>query len=255
MANYYDRILEDFESSESESIYDEGILDEGILDEGVYDEGIYDEARKGRLNRPVKVSPALRKPSNFGQNVSRSPSQGNGHANMVSKTELKNSLNSISSQVNELKKSSLNLAASIKRLDDGYEKVVKSIAKKDRLQDNMMSSGTMMSMLGTLVNKPTLNTAALRIKAGATPEGRPAEPDTIELVPGQDPIQVDLMKTLLFTMMPAMMSGSSGNDNNMMMPLMMVLLLNKPATGTATASNDNTTLLMLPMMMMMMNKK
>lgn len=106
-------------------------MDEGILDEGIFDEGILDEARSSRRQRPVRVPSSVRKPANFGRNVSRTPSQGQGtQGNLVTKNELRTSLNSISNDVNDLKKSSLTLAASIKRLDDGYEKVVKSIAKK-----------------------------------------------------------------------------------------------------------------------------
>lgn len=254
MASYYDKVLEDFDTRESEASYDEGILDDAISDEASYDEASYDEGFFNK-RRPVKIAPSLRQRANFGKNVSASATQGN----FVTKTELRNSLNSISNQVNDLKKSSLTLASSLKRLDDGYEKVVKSIAKKDRAQDNVMSSTTMMSLMGTLVNKPTLNTAALTVKRGADgAAGAARQPDTIELVPGQDPIQVDLTKTLLFTMLPSMMSGSSsnGDSNNSMMMMMMVLLLgsNKSGTGTTSSGNDNTVLLMLPMMMMM-NKK
>ncbi len=246
MANYYD--TEDF--NVNEGILDEGIFDEGIYDEAGYDEGILDEASRNRKRRPVRVPASLGRPSNFGSGIGRGPSPASG--NFVTKSELKSSLNSISNQVNDLKKSSLTIASSIKRLDDGYEKVIRSIAKKDRSQDSLMSSSTMMSLVGTLINKPTLNVDALTIAKADTTHPT----DHITLVPGQDPVQVDLTKTLLFTMMPMMMNGnSSGGDNgSMMMMLMMVLLLgNKPASGT-TAAPDNTLLIMLPMMMMM-NKK
>lgn len=113
-----------------------------------------------------------------------------------------------------------------------------------------MSGTSMMGVLSTLVNKPTLNTEALAVV-------REGSSDRIEVRQGQDAIQVDLTKTLLFTMLPSMMTSSSGSDSNynMMMMLMMVLLLgNKTGNTSSSNSNDNTILLMLPMMMMM-NKK
>lgn len=246
MANYYD--TEDFDVREG--ILDEGLFDEGIYDEANYDEGMFDEASRNRKRRPVRVPSSLGRPSNFGSGIGRGPSPASG--NFVTKSELKSSLNSISNQVNDLKKSSLTIASSIKRLDDGYEKVIRSIAKKDRSQDSLMSNSTMMSLISTMINKPTLNASALTIVQADATKGTT---EHIEVKPDQDPIQVDLTKTLLFTIMPMMMnSNSSGGDNSsMMMLLMMVLLLgNKPASGT-TAAPDNTLLIMLPMMMM--NKK
>jgi hypothetical protein len=242
MASYYDRVLEDFDINESESIYDEGILDEGILDEG-----IYDEATRKKPSRPVKLPGSIGRASNFGRTVSPA-SNGNGTGNYVTKTELKNSLNSISEQVNDLKKTGLSLASSIKRLDDGYEKIVKSIARKDKTQDNIISSTTMMTLLSTIANKPTLDATTLKVvnNDGSTPNAH------IEVTPNTDAIQVDLTKTLLFTMLPSLTSSNGSGDGNMMMMLMLVLVLgqNKSTTGT-----DNTLLLLLPMMMMMSNKK
>ena len=106
----------------------------------------------------------------------------------------------------------------------------------------------MMTLLGTLVNKPTLNADALAIK-------REGSTEKIEVKQGEDAIRVDLTKTLLFTMLPTMMtSNGADNNNNMMMMLMMVLLLDKDKNKPGSSSNDNTLLLMIPMMMMM-NKK
>lgn len=140
------------------------------------------------------------------------------------------------------------------------ESVAKGLAKEGKAQASVMNSSTMMTMLGALINKPTLNFAALKITKG-TPASTttPATPDVIEQVANQEAIQVDLTKTLLFTMMPMMMSGSSsGGGDSYMMPLMMVLLLGKPGTGlssgSSTGGTDNTLVLVM-MMMMMMNKK
>ena len=237
MANYYDKVLEDFDiSRESEGIFDDS------YDEGNWDEGFFD-----RRKRPVKIPSSIGMASNFGRNVNNTGSS-QSQGNYATKTELKNSLNSISEQVNDLKKSNLSLAGSIKGLNEGYEKVVKSIAKKDRSQDSIMSSSTMMSLLGTIVNKPTLNADALIIEQDPNSSSK----QIIKVDPTKDPIQVDLTKTLLFTMMPMMMSGGSGGssgNNGMMMMLPMVLLLgNKSGTGSAIGSGDNTLVLMMVMM-------
>ncbi|MBO9205457.1 MULTISPECIES: hypothetical protein [Niastella] len=248
MASYYDRVLEDFDLREAS--YDEGLLDEGILDEGIYDEGIYDEGifNRKKAQRPVRLPGAIGKASNFGKNVKPTPSANGANPNYVTKAELKSSLNSISEDVNALKKTGLTLAATVKKLDDGYEKIVKSIARKDKTQDNILSSTTMMSLMSTLVNKPSLDPTALKIVPAAT-----GSPEHIELDTTKDAITVDLSKTLLFTMLPTLMSSNGGgsSDNGMMM-MMMVLLLGQNKTSN---SNDNSLLIMLPMMMMMNNKK
>jgi hypothetical protein len=230
MSSYYDRVLEDFQT---ESSFDEGILDEGILDEG-----IYDEALPGR-KRPVRIPGSLGKASNFGRNVGASSAVNGSY---VTKAELKSSLNSISDQVNDLKKTGITLASSLKRLDDGYEKIVKVIAKKDKTQDNIMSNTTMMSLLSTIANKPTLNLDALKVQG-----------EKVIVENEKDAIQVDLTKTLMFTMLPTLSASGGSSDNNMMTMMMMVLLLDKDKTKTS-GSND-TLMLMLPMMMMMGNKK
>lgn len=241
MASYYDRVLEEFDIRESG--YNEDIFDEGILlDEGDIDEGLFDRRKP---QRPVRLPGAIGKASNFGRNVRPAPS-ANGNGNLVTKAELKSSLNSISEDVNALKKTGIALAASLKKLDDGYEKIIKGIARKDKTQDNFLSGTTMMSLLGTIANKPSLDPTALKVVPATTDK-----PTHIELEPNKDAIQVDLTKTLLFTMLPTL-TGGSGSDQNMMMPLMMVLLLDKDKTSN---NKDNTLLLMLPMMMMMNNKK
>jgi hypothetical protein len=263
MANYYDQVLEGFES--------EGLFTDSYGNESFEGEGMFTEAPSDR-RRPIRMPNSVGQRSDFGRRI---PSGGgSSQGNFVTKSELRSSLDSISNQVNDLKKSSLSLAASIKRLDDGYEKVVKGMAKK---QDNLTSSTTMMTLLGTLVNKPLLNTNALIVKEETpakpgTPAGVDNNNNPIAAVPptpatysitakdGQDPIQVDLTKTLLFTLMPMMMNSSSSSDNNMMMMLPMVLLLSPPAgttstTSTTSGTNNTNTLVLVMMMMMMMNNK
>ena len=268
MPSYYDKVLEDFES---EAIFDHESADESS------DEAIWNQP----LRRPTNKLPgSLDRRSNFEKNVSNNSSQGQG--NFATKSELKSSLTSISDQVNDLKKANLILGSSLNKLEKTTESVAKGLAKEGKAQASTINSSTMMSLIAALVNKPILNVAALKIipgtpgtpgKPGIPPDPNragdlgtpptlaiPGTPDIIEQVANQDAIQVDLTKTLLFTMMPMMMSGGSsgGGDNNMMMPLMMVLLLSKPGTGLSSGSSiggtDNT-LVMVMMMMMMMNKK
>lgn len=255
MANYYDRVLEDFDLRESEGIldeglYDEGIYDEGIYDEGIYDEGMFDEARGGK-RRPERRPPgSMNKPSDFGKNMNRSSSQ---NRNFVTKAELKNRLDGISKVVNDLKKSSLLVASSVKRLDDGYEKIVKGIAKKDRSQDNMLSNTTMMSLMGTLINKPTFNPDALQIVPEYTSTNGDVVKEHIEVVKDKDPVQIDLMKTLMFQMLPSMMNSQGGSDNSMMMMLPLVMLSQN--NGTSSSSGNTNSMLPLLLIPMMMNKK
>ena len=243
MANYYDRVLEDFDiSRESEGAYDDSYDGESFDGES-YDGESYDEARSSR-RRPIRMPASVGRPANFGRAVNAT-SQGN----LVTKADLRNSLNSISNQVNDLKKSNISLAGSIKGLNDSYENVVKSIAKKDRAQDSMMSNSTMMAMMGALINKPKLDTNALAIRES---QGTDSDKRTLTIVPieGKDPIVVDLTKTLLFIMMPSMMSGNGGENNSMMMMPMMLLMMGNNSGGSTGSGTDNTM-----MMVMMMNKK
>lgn len=230
---YYDRVLEDFESNDE-------AYDEAFDSNEAYDEGIFNR------RRPLRVPASLGRNANFGRNVANSPS----HGNYVTKSELKNSLNSISDQVNDLKKANLSLLSSMKRLDSTYENVIKSIAKKDKAQDSTMASSAMMPLLSTLINKPTFDPTKLVItdKAGVVSDALKVSLDAAK----DNPIQVDLSKTLLFSMMPSMMSSGGGGGNNMMMMLMLVLVSKDGILGGSGGSNSDSDKLMLPIMMMMM---
>jgi hypothetical protein len=243
MANYYDRVLESF--------------DEGIFDES-YDEGIFDEAFFNKRRPTPRIPHSVGTAANFGKHVN--PSSSNQQSGYATKAELKSSLNSISEQVNDLKKSNISIASSVKELNEGYEKVIKSIAKKDKSQDSVTNNSVMMSLLGTIANKPSLNADALQI---VSTDGGSTTPPQLKVVVDntRDAIQVDLTKTLLFTLMPVMMSGSGGSsgNNSMMMMLPIVLLLgNNNRTGSSNASfgggGTDSTLVLAMMMMMMMNK-
>lgn len=223
MANYYDKVLEDFDLVRES---------EGALDE-FSDEAITDfRPRRGRssfLGGPLNPLNQLGRAANFGRHVASSVSSGG----FATKAELRNSLNSISEQVNELKKTSLSLAGSIKRVDDTYESVIKSIARKDKAQDKVKDDANMMSMFGALINKPKLKPGSLTDAAGNA------------ITIADDAVEIDLVRTMLFTMMPSMMSGSGGSND--MMPLMMVMLLDKKNSK----GNDDSTMMLMAMMMMM----
>jgi hypothetical protein len=186
--------------------------------------------------------------SNFGKNIP--PSAGAG--NFVTKAELKNSLNSISQSVNDLKKSSLSLAGGIKKLDDGYDKIIRGVAKKDKAQDSVMNNSVLMTMMGTLINKPVLDPSALTIVNNV--DGSTADVHIADNNAAEGSVSIDPVKTMLFAMLPTMMNGSgSGSDNNMMMMMLMIMLLAGNGGGSLLGgSGGDTTLVMVMMMMMMM---
>jgi hypothetical protein len=223
MANYYDNILEDFELDDFGESFDDDLFDEANI--------ITDRPKLRK--RPISIPSSIGKASNFGSNIMPSTVLNGSFA---TKAELKRSLNSISAQVNDIKKTNLNLAATIKRLDGTYESVIKAIAKKDKAQDGVTSNAAMMSMMSAIVNKPTLKKGSITLSDK-------------DIVIADDAVQIDLTKTLLFTMIPTMMNGSG--DNNMMMPLLMIMLLGDNNSKAGNSSSD----IMLPMMMMMMMKK
>ena len=97
MANYYDRVLEDFP--------------EGSFDEGIFDEGIFDEAAPRR--RPMRIPDSVGKRSDFQRHVTQGQPT-NQQSAYATKSELKSSLQSISDQVNDLKKSNLSIADTFK---------------------------------------------------------------------------------------------------------------------------------------------
>jgi hypothetical protein len=240
MANYYDKVLEDFNfSRESDEAFDDAFDD-------AYDEGIF--TRK----RPDKTGSSI-KPSNFGKNIVTPTPQGQG--NYATKAELKNSLNSISDQVNDLKKANLSINAAISRLEKTSESVAKGFAKEGKAQEATIANTSMMSVLAALINKPTLDPTQLKIV------DEKGDPSNLKIDPTDDAknksVQVDLTKTLLFTMMPGIISGGSSkkDNNNMWLPLFMVLLLNNGSNGSGSGSsfgsNSDSTLLIVMALMMM----
>lgn len=232
--NYFESYLD--EDLLNEDYFNEDLLGEDLLES--YDES-YDEAAKKRPSikgiRP-NVSAAVKQRSNFGKALS-------GRANdYATKSELKKSLDAISNQVNELKKTSLATNKTLVALDQKHTELAKLDARKGENQTKVLKNMQMMNMMGSLLNQPKLVPENLKI----TGDGDEAK---ISVVEGKNPIYVDQTMSLLLPMMTTMGdSGSGKSDNNMMLP--MVLLMSQQNQGNT--GNNNT---MLPIVMMMMMNK
>lgn len=232
--NYFESYLD--EDLLNEDYFNEDLLGEDLLES--YDES-YDEAAKKRPSikgiRP-NVSAAVKQRSNFGKALS-------GRANdYATKSELKKSLDAISNQVNELKKTSLATNKTLVALDQKHTELAKLDARKGENQTKVLKNMQMMNMMGSLLNQPKLVPENLKI----TGDGDEAK---ISVVEGKNPIYVDQTMSLLLPMMTTMGdSGSGKSDNNMMLP--MVLLMSQQNQGNT--GNNNA---MLPIVMMMMMNK
>ena len=237
--NYYESYLD--EDLLNEDYFNEDLLSEDLLES--YDES-FDEAIKRRRPsikgiRP-NVSSAVKQRSNFGKALS-------GRANdYATKSELKKSLDAISSQVNELKKTSLATNKAIVALDQKHTELAKVDARKGENQTKVLKNMQMMSMMGSLLNQPKLKPENLQI---VDEKGNVISDSKIIEKKDTNAIYVDQTMSMLLPMMTTMGdSGSGKSDNNMMLPL--VLLMSQQNQGTT--GNNNATLPLV--MMMMMNK-
>lgn len=231
-----------FESYLDEDLLNEDYFNEDLLSEDLlesYDES-YDEAAKRRRpsTRGIRpnVSSAVKQRSNFGKALS-------GRANdYATKSELKKSLDSISNQVNELKKTSLATNKALIALDQKHTEFAKIDARKGDNQTKVLKNMQMMSMMGSLLNQPKLDVSKLKV-IESTEVGKPST-----IVQDGSAIVVDQTLSLLLPMLTTMGdSGSGKSDNsNMMLPLVLIMSQNKDNTN-----NNN----ILPLaMVMMMNK-
>ena len=225
-----------------ESYLDEDLLNEDLLNEDLlesYGES-FDESRSNR--RPFSrinpsVSPGVRQRSNFGNILSGKA------ADYATKSDLKKSLDSISKDVNELKTTTIATNKALVSLDAKHTELAKIDARKGENQTKVLKNMQMMSMMGSLLNQPKLKVENLQIipaKAGDTTN--PAIPASIAVVPGKNPIEVDMTMSIIMSMMTTAGdsgSGKSSDSMNMMLPMM--LLMNK----------DNSSNNMLPIVLMM----
>lgn len=238
--NYFESYLD--EDLLNEDYFNEDLLGEDLLES--YDES-FDEAAKRRRpsTRPIRpnVSSAVKQRSNFGKNLSGRA------ADYATKSELKKSLDAISSQVNELKKTTIATNKALVSLDQKHTEFAKIDARKGDNQTKVLKNMQMMNMMGSLLNQPKLNTANLQVTSTGVGDN---EVHTVTAKDGKNPIEVDQTMSLLLPMMTTMGdSGSGKSDNNMMLP--MVLMMSQQNQGN-TGNNNNT---MLPIVMMMMMNK
>jgi len=236
--NYFESYLD--EDLLNEDYYGEDLLNEDLLEN--YDES-YDEAAKRRRpsTRGIRpnVSSAVKQRSNFGKTLS-------GRANdYATKSELKKSLDAISNQVNELKKTSLATNKALVALDQKHTEFAKIDLRKGDNQTKVLKNMQMMSMMGSLMNQPKFVPESLKV----TGTGENAK---ISVIDGKNPIYVDQTMSLLLPMMTTMGDSGSGKSDNMNMMLPMVLLISEQNKNNPAGNSSNT---MLPIVMMMMMNK
>ena len=233
-----------FESYLDEDLLNEDYFNEDLLGEDLlesYDES-FDEATKRRRpsTRGIRpnVSSAVKQRSNFGKTLS-------GRANdYATKSELKKSLDAISNQVNELKKTSLATNKTLVALDQKHTELAKLDARKGDNQTKVLKNMQMMSMMGSVLNQPKLDVTKLKV-VKATETGKP---DTI--VQDGTAIVVDQTMSLLLPMMTTMGDSGSGKSDNSNMMLPLVLIMSQQGQGNTGTNNT-----MLPLVMMMMMNK
>ena len=241
--NYFESYLD--EDLLNEDYFNEDLLGEDLLES--YDES-YDEAAKRRRPsikgiRP-NVSSAVKQRSNFGKALS-------GRANdYATKSELKKSLDAISSQVNELKKTSLATNKTLVALDQKHTELAKLDARKGENQTKVLKNMQMMSMMGALLNQPKLKPENLEIIEVLDKEGDVVSKHIAEKK-DTSAIYVDQTMSMLLPMMTTMGDSGSGKSDNMNMMLPMVMIMSQQNQGT-TGNNNNT---MMPLVMMMMMNK
>lgn len=252
----------------TEDLYDDSLLIEDLLDDGVFDEDYYDEdlldddlldddfsedfaeRRRGRRGRRFKrlsprISRNVKKRSNFGRTIS-----GNSKK-YVTKADLKVALNTISKDVNGLKKTALSNGKTLKAVDGKYSSIVKDIARKDTNQTKVLKNMQTMNMLGSLLNKPKFDETNLEVelKQGdsivSIPEGA-----SISVKEKEDDKTVNFDQTLSLLLPMLTTQGDSGSgksSNDMMLPLILLMTQN----NSSSSSDSN---IMLPLVLMMMNK-
>ena len=236
--NYFESYLD--EDLLNEDYYGEDLLNEDLLEN--YDES-FDEAAKRRRpsTRGIRpnVSSAVKQRSNFGKTLS-------GRANdYATKSELKKSLDSISNQVNELKKTSLATNKALVALDQKHTEFAKIDLRKGDNQTKVLKNMQMMSMMGSLMNQPKFVPESLKVTGTG-------ENTKISVIDGKNPIYVDQTMSLLLPMMTTMGDSGSGKSDNMNMMLPMVLLISEQNKNNPAGNSSNT---MLPIVMMMMMNK
>lgn len=255
----------------TEDLYDDSLLIEDLLDDGVFDEDYYDEdlldddlldddlgedfaerrrwgrgrwRKRGRRNFgriSPKISHTVKQRSNFGKSIA-------GNSKYVTKSDLKVALNTISKDVNGLKKTAISNGKTLKAVDGKYSSIVKDIARKDANQTKVLKNMQMMNMIGSLLNKPKFDEENLELTLVEN-EGKP---DTVTIKEKQNDqtVSFDQTLSLLLPLLTTQGDSGSGKSSNMMLPL--VLLMSQQNKNNSSSSDSNS--LMLPLALMMMNK-
>ncbi len=226
-----------FENYLDEDLLNEDLLNEDLLESYTedYDED-FDEAKKRRPSfrsiRPT-VRPKVAQRSNFGKALT------GRSADYATKSDLKKALDSISSDVNELKKTSIATNKSLASLDAKHSELAKIDARKNDNQTKVLKNMQMMNMMSSLLVQPKLNTEKLQVVDGK-----------VVVSDNSNPIEIDQTMSLLLPMMTSMGDSGSGKSDNssMMMPLILLMTQDKGKSG------DSNSTLPLMMMMMMQNK-
>lgn len=228
-----------------ENYLDEDLLNEDLLSEDLlesYDEDFdedFDEAKR-RTRRPSlrsirpSVRPKVAQRSNFGKTLS------GRSADYATKSDLKKALDSISSDVNELKKTSITTNKALASLDAKHTQLAKIDSRKNENQTKVLRNMQMMNMMSSLLVQPKINVKNLKV-----------EGSTISEIESSKSIEIDQTMSLLLPMMTTMGDSGSGKSDNSAMMLPLVILMTQ---GQGNTSGSTNTTLPLVMMMMMQNK-
>lgn len=234
-----------------ENYLDEDLLNEDLLNEDLletygedFDED-FDEARRRRKPSFRSIRPSVRprvaQRSNFGKTLS------GRSADYATKSDLKKALDSISNDVNELKKTSITTNKALASLDTKHTELAKIDSRKNDNQTKVLRNMQMMNMVSSLLVQPKLKVENLQIVPGKTS----TDPSTIAVAPNKSAIEIDQTMSLLLPMMTTMGDSSTGKSDsmNMMLPLLLIM----KDKDSHSSNNDN--LLPIVMMMMMQNQK
>lgn len=229
-----------------ENYLDEDLLNEDLLNEDLlesYDEDFdedFDEAKR-RTRRPSlrsirpSVRPKVAQRSNFGKTLS------GRSADYATKSDLKKALDSISSDVNELKKTSITTNKALASLDAKHTQLAKIDSRKNENQTKVLRNMQMMNMMSSLLVQPKINVKNLKVDGS-----------TISEIETSKSIEIDQTMSLLLPMMTTMGDSGSGKSDNSAMMLPLVILMTQGQGNTS--GSTNTTLPLVMMMMMMQNK-
>lgn len=225
-----------------ENYLDEDLLNEDLLNEDLlenfsedFDED-YDEAKRSSRRPSLKsirpnVRPRVAQRSNFGKTLS------GRSADYATKSDLKKALDSISSDVNELKKTSISTNKALASLDAKHSQLAKIDSRKNENQTKVLKNMQMMNMMSSLLIQPKLNLDKLEIKEGK-----------ISQKGNSSAIEIDQTLSLMLPMMTTMGDSGSGKSDSMNMMLPLLLIMKDKDKDSSNSSNDN----MMPIMMMMM---